>query len=101
MRILRKVFDFYIKSSIHVAFAVYCLLEITVCSNRLNPINNFSICVFLGTVLGYNFLKYFEIFYSRNFRSKTYFAIFGKVNDKIQFVLSCYQFSYLYLKSSF
>ena len=92
---MKAVFDFYIKSSIHVAFAVYCLLEITVFSNRLNPINNFSICVFLGTVLGYNFLKYFEIFYSRNFRSKTYFAIFGiSIFAGIGFLFSFYSLDF-------
>lgn len=75
MRILRKVFDFYIKSSIHVAFAVYCLLKITVFSNSLNTTDCFSICVFLGTVLGYNFLKYFEIFSRGFFRFNDFFAI--------------------------
>lgn len=58
-----------------MAFAVYCLLEITVFSNRLNRIDYFSICVFFGTVLGYNFLKYFEVFSSGNFRSKKYISI--------------------------
>lgn len=75
MWILRKVFDFYIKSSIHVAFAVYCLLEITVYYNRLNSIDYFSICVFFGTVLGYNFLKYYVVFKKGFYRSNKYFAI--------------------------
>ena len=95
MRILRKVFDFYIKSSIHVAFAVYCLLEITVFSNRLNAIDYFSICVFFGTVLGYNFLKYFAVFRRGNFRSNTYFAILGvSFLAGIGFLISFYFLNY-------
>ena len=95
MRILRKVFDFYIKSSIHVAFAVYCLLEITVFSNRLNAIDYFSICVFFGTVLGYNFLKYFAVFKRGNFRSNTYFAILGvSFLAGIGFLISFYFLNY-------
>ncbi|TRX22893.1 hypothetical protein FNW25_10455 [Flavobacterium franklandianum] len=75
MKVLIKFFDFYINSSIHVAFAVFCLLEITIISNRLNSISNFSICVFFGTVIGYNFLKYYAVFKSRNYRSNKYYSI--------------------------
>jgi hypothetical protein len=75
MRIIRKIFDFYINSSVHVAFAVFCLLEITIFSNRLNSTKYFSICVFFGTILGYNFLKYYEVFRRRNFCSNKYYSI--------------------------
>ena len=75
MRILRKLFDFYIQSSIHVAFAVFCLLQITVVSSQQQLNNHYSICVFFGTVLGYNFLKYFEFFRRKNFRSNKYYSI--------------------------
>ncbi len=75
MRILRKIFDFYIDGSIHVAFAVYCLVEITFFSNDLNPIEYFPLCVFFGTVLGYNFLKYYAVFRKGFFRSNKYFTI--------------------------
>ena len=58
MRILRKVFDFYIKSSIHVAFSVYSLVQMThfmfhIPENR--PMANFA---FFGTIVGYNFVKF-------------------------------------------
>lgn len=75
MRVLKKVFDFYIQSSIHVGFAVYCLLEITLFSSRLNAVDDFSKCVFFGTILGYNFLKYFEVFRNGFFRSNWCFSI--------------------------
>jgi hypothetical protein len=77
MSVLRKLFDFYINSSIHVAFAVFCLLEITVVSNGLNSIPYFSTCVFWGTIVGYNFLKYYAVFRRRSFGSKHYFPVFG------------------------
>lgn len=91
MRILRKVFDFYIKSSIHVAFAVYCLLEITVFSNRLNSIDYFSIAVFFGTVLGYNFLKYYALFKKGYIRNNQYGVILGvSILAGIGFLFSFY-----------
>ncbi len=75
MKIVKQVFDFYINSSIHVAIAVLCLLEITVLSNHLNPICYFRLSVFFGTILGYNFLKYFEVFSRGDFRTNTLKAI--------------------------
>lgn len=71
MQLLIKPFDFYINSSIHVGIAVFCLVQITILSNHLIGLNNYSTCVFFGTVLGYNFLKYYEvhkkwIYYLRN-----------------------------------
>ena len=77
MRILIKIFDFYIQSSIHVAIAVYCLLQITVVSNQQQLNNHYSFCVFFGTVLGYNFLKYFEYFRKSIVRNKKYYSIVG------------------------
>lgn len=75
MRILRKLFDFYIQSSIHVAFAVFCLLQISVVSHQQQLNNHYSFCVFFGTILGYNFLKYYSVFRRNFFRSNKYFLI--------------------------
>lgn len=75
MKILRRIFDFYIQSSIHVAIAVFCLLQITVVSNQQQLNKYFSFCVFFGTVLGYNFLKYFESLKKRKLWNKKYFSI--------------------------
>ena len=75
MKILRKIFDFYIQSSIHVAIAVFCLLQITVVSNQQQLNTCFSLCVFFGTVLGYNFLKYFGVFRRGFFRFNKYYAM--------------------------
>jgi len=75
MKIFRRIVDFYIDGSIHVAFAVFCLVEITFFSSHLDSIAYFPSCVFFGTVLGYNFLKYFEVFRKGFFRSNKYYAI--------------------------
>ena len=75
MKIFRKIFDIYIDGSIHVALAVFCLAQITIISNHLNSMDHFLYCVFFGTVLGYNFLKYFEVFRKGFFESNKYNAI--------------------------
>lgn len=91
MKIFRQIVDFYIESSIHVAFAVYCLVEITVFSNHLNSIDYLSVCVFFGTVLGYNFLKYFEVFRKGFFRSNKYYTILAvSILAGIGFLVSFY-----------
>ena len=54
----KQVFDFYIRSSIHVALSVYALVRMTHFMFRLpddEPMANFA---FLGTIVGYNFVKY-------------------------------------------
>lgn len=75
MRFLKKIVDFHIESSIHVAFAVFCLLKITIFSNQLSSNMHFSATVFFGTIVGYNFLKYYDVFKRCFFRSNRYFAI--------------------------
>ena len=58
MKILKKVLDFYIQSSIHVALSVYSLVQMTQFMFYIpndKPIANFA---FFGTIVGYNFVKY-------------------------------------------
>ena len=61
MRILKYLFDFYIQSSLHVAFAVYALIRITFF--KLNISYDESVAYFglFGTIVGYNFIKYDEL----------------------------------------
>lgn len=54
----KRVFDFYIRSSIHVALSVYALVRMTHFMFNIKedvPMANFA---FLGTIVGYNFVKY-------------------------------------------
>lgn len=67
---LRKILNFYIRSSIHVGLAVFCLVQLS------NPQwNSYSFLVLLGTIVGYNFLKYSEWFLSNKFFRFHYFGI--------------------------
>lgn len=75
MNSFRRIFDFYLKNSLHVGFAVYCLFKITEVSNGLTIDNNLPICIFLGTVLTYNFLKYFKLFLNKRLKGNTYYSI--------------------------
>lgn len=77
MHVLKRFLDFYIQSSIHVGLAVLCLVCITVFPNEMLKHSLYLSCVFFGTIVGYNFLKYFEVFTKNNFYSKKGYGILG------------------------
>lgn len=58
MKFLKSVFNFYINASIHVAFSVFALLRVTEIYFDLPYNENLNYFVFLGTITGYNFVKY-------------------------------------------
>lgn len=69
---LRKILNFYIHSSIHVGLAVFCLVQL------INPQwNSYSFLVLLGTIVGYNFLKYSECFLSNKLFRFHFIGILG------------------------
>lgn len=58
MQIVKSILDFYIKSSIHLALSVFCLVVMTY-HMFLIPINYAVLFfAFFGTIAGYNFVKY-------------------------------------------
>lgn len=61
MRILKKCFDFYIDSSIHVAIEGVALVWITLLKFSLPVSWSLFGFVFFGIITGYNFVKYAEI----------------------------------------
>jgi len=75
MRFFKQLLDFYIKSSLHVGVAVFSLVYVTAYSDDLCKHIVYPSCVFFGTVLGYNFLKYYNLFWNGNFHSKKYYGI--------------------------
>ncbi len=77
MQVLKRLFDFYIQSSIHIGFAVLCLVYVTVFSNDLVKHSLYPSCVFFGTIIGYNFLKYFEVFTKKNLYPNRYYGVLG------------------------
>ena len=60
MKLFVKIFDFFLNSSVWVAIAVCALTEITCLNFELETPVNLLEFVFFGTILGYNFIKYFE-----------------------------------------
>lgn len=82
MNYLKIVLRFYINSSIHVALSVYCLLNITYVYwgfTRKEALSNF---LFFGTIIAYNFIKYFKVSNSynsgsiKNLKRIQYFSFF-------------------------
>ncbi len=61
MKLPQRVFAFYINSSLHVALAVVALFAITVLEYNLTISNALWAFVFLGTLTGYNFVKYAKV----------------------------------------
>jgi len=61
MKFLKRVFDFYINSSIHVALAVCSLVWITLLEFDQEANFKLLLFVFFATVTGYNFVKYFGL----------------------------------------
>lgn len=61
MVILKRIFNFYLNSSIHVAIGVYALTWITLLQFGVEYDKNSLYFVFFATITGYNFVKYFGI----------------------------------------
>jgi hypothetical protein len=75
MRHLQKLLDFYIQSSIHVGLALFSLVYVTTFENDLCRHITYPCCVLFGTILGYNFLKYYHVFRKGKFHSLKYYGI--------------------------
>ena len=58
MQFLKKLFDFYINSSIHIAFSVYSLVRMTQFMFHISEDKPTLYFAFFGTIVGYNFVKY-------------------------------------------
>lgn len=58
MEILKKIFDFYINSSIHVALSAFALVSMTMYFFNIEENVEVKGFVFFGTIVGYNFVKY-------------------------------------------
>ena len=70
MKVLKRVFDFYIQSSIHVALSAYSLVQMTHFMfpiPNIKPVANFA---FFGTIVGYNFVKYEALARAKSHRKR-------------------------------
>lgn len=58
MKVLKNILQFYINSSIHVAFSVYSLVQVTHFMFHIPEDKVMANFAFFGTIVGYNFVKY-------------------------------------------
>lgn len=58
---LKKILNFYIHGSIHVALAVYALVRMTFHFFHIDYNAPMAFFAFFGTIVGYNFVKYDEL----------------------------------------
>lgn len=79
MQMLKRIFDFYVFSNIHVALAVYCLTKITLFEKRIDS-NLIPLFVLFSTIVSYNLIR----FYSTS-ETQHWLDIFVKKNRKILF----------------
>lgn len=61
MALLKRIFDFYLHGSIHVALAVYALVRMTFHFFHIDYNQPMALFAFFGTIVGYNFVKYDEM----------------------------------------
>lgn len=91
MKFLKRILDFYIKSSLHVGFSATSLVQLTVLFFKQKYNAWLLLFVFSSTVLGYNFVKYFSLYWkNKKIGSKTILCF-----SFICFVLSVCTFIHL------
>ena len=61
MQVLKRIFNFYLNSSIHVALAASALTLVTLIELDLKLDKYLLYFVFFSTITGYNFVKYFGV----------------------------------------
>lgn len=89
MKVLKRIFDFYINSSIHVALSVFSLAWITLLEFELPYDKNVLFFIFFASITGYNFVKFFGLakFHHRSLATwLKYIQLFSLVC----FLLMCY-----------
>ncbi len=89
MHYLKRVFEFYLNSSIHVALAVSCLSWVTLLDFNIPYNENLLFFIFFATITGYNFVKYFGVAKFHH-RSLTQELKIIQVFSLLSFILMCY-----------
>lgn len=77
MLVLKQIFDLYIKSSLHVAFAFFSFVKVVELSLNISSNLFLEVAIFSGSVLGYNVLKYFEFWNSTKFSLNKNISVLG------------------------
>ncbi|MFP4847154.1 hypothetical protein [Winogradskyella sp. PE311] len=100
MEVLKRIVNFYLDSSIHVAFAVFALTWVTLLQFDLDYDKNVLYFVFFATITGYNFVKYFGVAKFHH-RSLAFWLKAIQVFSFIAFIAMCYYALRLELRSLF
>ena len=98
MTLIKRFFEFYLNSSIHVALAVYCLSWVTLLSFNISYNENVLYFIFYATITGYNFVKYFGVAKFHH-RSLTKELKIIQIFSFICFILMCYYLLQLQIKT--
>ena len=91
---IRRIFDFYLDASIHVALAIICLVQVTSISLNINVPATLIIFIFFGSLSCYNFVKY-------GVEAEKYILVANRYHKNIQFfslgslIVALFQLLYL------
>jgi hypothetical protein len=77
MIVFKKLFDFYIKSSLHVAFAIFSFVKVIALTLNIYSNLFLEIAIFSGSVLGYTILKHIEFWKSDKFSFHKNISVLG------------------------
>ena len=74
----KRIFDFYLDASIHVALAIFSLVHITALTLNINVSTALYFFIFFGSISCYNFVKY-------GVEAEKYILVANKYHKNIQF----------------
>lgn len=89
MQLFKKLFDFYVNGSIHVALAVYALSWVTLIEFDIPYDENVLYFIFYASITGYNFVKYFGLAKFHHRRLTTWLKVI-QIFSLICFLALCY-----------
>ena len=78
MTLIKRIFDFYLDASIHVALAIFSLVHVTALTLNINVPQELYIFIFFGSIGCYNFVKY-------GVEAEKYILVANRYHKNIQF----------------
>ena len=98
MELLKRLFNFYLNSSVHVALSAFALTWVTLIEYDLEYHKNMLYFVFFASITGYNFVKYVGLAKFHH-RSLANWLKVIQLFSLIAFLLMSYYFIFLKLSS--
>lgn len=78
MTLIKRIFDFYLDASIHVALAIFSLVHVTALTLNINVPQELYLFIFFGSIGCYNFVKY-------GVEAEKYILVANRYHKNIQF----------------